>query len=621
MIILFLLLVVSTSWLLFKPLILRIPSMFIRVALTVFLSHYLFVLGVVVLSSLLAPFISYSFVLATYGGCVGMIVYIFSKRAQFFSDGYKFIRWMQTWDYRFIIWGIFLTTIVHAFFTNQLSMKDQSIYISNMYIDFHWHVRLIENFAFGNNFLPQNESVAGVYHVYHYMWSVIPALYRILGLNIALSINIYSTIFFMTLLLTAIGIVYEITKSKISYILVPLFIMTHGSLKFIDYISRLFIQQESFVRIFNVWPNALDFNVNGMFGYNGNMFNMYYYIQERQLIIAMVGLLLFLYILYHFTIFSRRQLIIIGGIFAFFLQWHLFVSTIIIITGSLYAVIYAFKKKHLQVGIIPFITNIGIILSLIILKLYSNTNPLFDSAFLGQFPQFNMNFSTMTDHGYMFSPLHALLYYVYAYGLRIILYVLAVFYIFKKNRRWGMIFIYSFIPVFIWVNTIQLSPLSIYDNHKWLKPFNFVMDMVIVTYCIHLVQTYKNFGQRCMLCILIFLTVLSGFISFLSYFLQKPSHLYGRYDNPIVQKIQKTDTSAVFLTDDPSRVFLGGRKTYFADYLGGNLGLKTDKRERVTKEILSVDKREMCNYLQKNHIDEVDYIYLRERKIFLECKK
>ncbi len=145
----------------------------------------------------------------------------------------------------------------------------------------------------------------------------------------------------------------------------------------------------------------------------------------------------------------------------------------------------------------------------------------------------------------------------------------------KKSKKILLILTSIIIPTFILVNTIQLSPLSIYDNHKWLRPMNIVVDLITA------LVIYKI----------------------------KPSKLYVEYQTPLISFIrEKTTPKSVFLGTKNSRMFqIAGRKLFLGDYAGQDLRLRKDLREKIIKKIYSSNNLKVfCRLVLENKIDYIE---------------
>ncbi|EKE14442.1 MAG: hypothetical protein ACD_12C00501G0001, partial [uncultured bacterium] len=432
------------------------------------------------------------------------------------------------------------------------------------------------------------------------------------------------SLFFSLLICSSIGLMEKYAYSKLAYILLPVFLVGHGSLKFIDHAKNIISGKMTFLRLLQDHPYFVDFNNNGRFGYNGNMFSIFYFLEERQLIFACLVLLLFIYILLNVNKFDKKFVIFLGFLFGLFLQWHLFISVIFMVVGINYALLTLFLKKK-KAGDNVFIFVLIVVLILLLhaglLKIYANSNQNFNHQFLNQFPKIDFNFPTLLPT-YPFSFLNVIIYYFYAYGLRIFLYLFAYLYAFRKKKN-IFILLLSFIPIFILINTVWLSPISVYENHKWLKPFNLVMDLFSLSLFLKWILSWRFFFNKAMvLVILFFLTTISGIFSFLNFFLQKPNELYADLNNYNYKKILKTSPKSVFLTDDNAHyVLLAGRKSYLSEY--HELGFNTVYRQIIKDKVSNlINVQEICYYLREKKLNkQINYVVFEDKNIFVNLKE
>ncbi|MBI4226445.1 hypothetical protein HY612_05025 [Candidatus Roizmanbacteria bacterium] len=482
-------------------------------------------------------------------------------------------------------------------------------------------MRLIQNFWLGDNFPPQNESVAGLYHVYHYFWAMIPALFEALGLSLVSAINLYSALFFSLVMLTAVGIMEEYFFSKIAYILLPIFIVSHGSLKLFDYLYTRAILIGWNRQFFEV-PVLIGTVHGGRFGFNDDMFNVSYFIQERQLIFACLALLIYVYVLLRCKEFSLGFIVASAVFFGLFVQWHIYITIFFIVIGLSYTAIRCVLngyKKTKKILLFSFVTTLVSFIFIIGLKVYTYISPEFDYAFLRQFPKINFSFTAyLTQDSTNF--LQAFLYYLYGYGFRIIIYIGALIIARKYHKNIFYIWL-SAIPIFVLVNTLQFSPLTVHDNHKWLRPFNLLVDVFSLSILSH--RLSKSWLIRSGFLVLILLASISGIVSFLNFAVQTPAKYYADFSSSLFRKISRTDSKSVFLTNDSTYVFLAGRKTYVTKYLGQKLGIQTDKRQMVQDSLQKLkDTAEMCKFLlSKNLYKTIDYISFTDKSIYIDVKK
>lgn len=609
-------------WILFKETLDKVRNYLLKFSLIFFFSTYISTFILFVTATTLSLFTTNLLLKAICIYVTALAVFVFYRRnilKELLKELYKSLSRIS-----FLKVAVVVTIFVgsYSFFSNHLAVKNEEIYTSFVFWDFKWLIRLVENFAKGDNFPPVNESVSGVYQVYHFFWAIIPSTYQILGLNIAQSFNLFSTLSLGFIILVALGFMELYGYSKLAYVVVPIFILTHGSLKFADHLS-LFLPSPSLTlqSLFTSRADLVDFNVDGRFGYNGNMFNVFYFIQERQLIFALFALLIFIYILLHASYFKAKILILFGVLFGLFMQWHFFIWIEFLLVGITYlSLAFVFSKKIIDRKLVIFILTLTItsIMYAVLLKLYINSQPIFNTEFLNQFPKINFDFPTMQN--YKFSFVNVLIHYIYAYGIRIYFYLLAFYVSYKINKK-AFLLLLAFIPIFVLMNTIQFSSFTIYDNHKFLKSFNLVMDIFSLIF--FLVFAAKSHISRIVSLTVIFFAVFSGLIGLISFFFQKSNVLFFSPKNEHYKKIEKSNPRSVFLTDNEKTVFMAGRKVFYTTHVGIYGGLKIDDKKQIHEQISSLsDRQSICIYIQSERLNnEIDYVYLKDKKIFLNVKK
>ncbi len=372
---------------------------------------------------------------------------------------------------------IFLFSIF--FYKPHLKLKDGNIYTSPVYWDFQWHAPLIQNFAFGDNFPPQNESFAGIPITYHYFWGLLVAIYVSTGLDIVNGINFISILTLFFLFTTIIGVGEELFKSKIIGLIAIILTITSSSFRFI-YDLQLNSSAILFLTI-----KKIMLNTNHPFGYNGNMFNMFYFLAERQMVFGIIFLLCYIVLVFKKEKFSNQLIILFGILTGLFFWGHLFI-TIMVFCSLLFLFLFNIKDKKISLFLLSFFLVFLIVVLFYKIFTYSQ----WFHPEIKNYPKINFNFPTMEEE-YPFSIVNSIKYYIFGYGIKIIFVIIGIYLLFKENKNLFLIFLSIIIPTFILINTIQLSPLSIYDNHKWLKPMNVILDL-LTAFTIYKLTIYKK---------------------------------------------------------------------------------------------------------------------------------
>lgn len=520
----------------------------------------------------------------------------------------KYIKFNKQFLFKLFIL-LFVLLFSYLFYAPHLKINNGIIYTSPVYWDFKWHAPLIQNFAYGDNFPPQNESFSGMPQTYHFFWGFLVSIYDIAGLDIVSAINLISILSLFFLLTSVIGLSEEFFKSTIAGIISVLLIITSSSLHFIHYfISNFHGNLISFMTgIITNTNNPYFFSfINGNpYAYNGTMTNMFYFLAERQMVIGIIFLLFFVFIIYKRSSMPNNILVIIGILMGTFFLWHLYI-TIMVICSFCFLLIFDNNRKKTLILFLPF----GLIFFLNLVYFRQVTDSIWFTQDIKSFPKLNFNFSTM-DWEYnssIFNVLNIINYYSYAYGIKLIFILIGLIFLRNNNKKAFIIFLSIIIPSLILINTIQLSPLSIYDNHKWLRPMNFIIDL-LTGFTFYKVFIFKKSQRYLYLGVLPFiLLTLSGFIELMPFLNSKPNNKYAVYTSPLIKKIrQQTKPKSVFLSPNIREIQLAGRKVFLGDYSGQELGLNTNLRKKIINDIYySKNITYFCGVVKKYNIDYVE---------------
>src|SRR5260221_3564680 len=213
-----------------------------------------------------------------------------------------------------------------AFLAPHLITHNGSIYTSPVYWDFHWHAAIIQNFVYGDNFPPQNEAFPGIPMEYHFFGDLVMGIYEVAGISLTQAVTFSSILFLFFFLITIIGISEAFFKSKLLRFFAVCMAITASSEHFIYYflqnlgeplpqfISGMLKNSEN--------PFYASFIYTNPFHYDGLMFNLFYFLEERHMFIAPVFLLLCLWIVVNRKKFSLKALTIIGGLMGGFFYWN-----------------------------------------------------------------------------------------------------------------------------------------------------------------------------------------------------------------------------------------------------------------------------------------------------------
>lgn len=498
-----------------------------------------------------------------------------------------------------------LFALSYQLYSRQLTYRDGAIYNNFIYWDLKWHAGLIQNFVYGNNFPVENESFAGAPQTYHFFWGFLQATYSALGWNLVESINYLSITAFFVLGIGIIGLAREFFQSWWPALLACVLALTHGSLRFIENVQNN--PSTSPVDLFwsiilnNDRPDLVALPAGQPFGYNGNMFNLFYFVAERQMIIGILCLLFFMALVWRRKQLSSWSAVISGAALGLFFEWHLYI-TLIFPCGLLALLI--FKKEKSSALILA-----GFLCTFIPYAIYYfllTRDPRIFSPVIASFPCFNTGFAAIVP-GTQANPIEMIFYYLYAYGLRLELIPIGYLLLWKKKKSLFWAF-FCVLPAFLLTNSVQLSAASIYENHKWLRPANVAFDM-LCAYSLWQLWKLPRVLYKLSAVFLFFISILSGLIELMPYMHAEPNQLYARTDSALISDIrEKTPAKAIFLSPHQRELHLAGRKVFRGDYHAAyGMGLNIRDREESEKAIYAATTLPaFCQLVNENHIDYVE---------------
>lgn len=482
-------------------------------------------------------------------------------------------------------------------------MKNGVIYTAPAYWDFQWHMPLIQSFIYGDNFPPQNESFSGLPQTYHFFYDLLTAIYSTWGVPLVFAVNFISIAALFFLFLAIIGFAEEIFRSYIIGAIAVLFTMTTSSLHFVYYFnnfSHLNIPKTISSLLFNTDHPYMNAFVPGHnFGYNGNMFNMFYFLAERHLVMAMLFLVIAMWFIYQRKHFTNSHMFLLGAGMGLYFLWQISITITVMCSLVFLFIFDNYRKKTLYM-----LAGLLIVFSIHVIYFKIVQQSVWFLPDIGNYPRLNFNFPTMDDV-YPFTPLHAVGYYFFAYGLKIVLLFLGIFYLWKKNKKILYLLLSVIVPSFILVNAVQLIPQSIYDNHKWLRPINIFIDLVagyaLFNYCKH-----KN---RIIIGIVLFISVtLSGLVELPPYFNTKPIDYFVDTRTPLVSDIRyNTPAKSVFIAQDSREIQYAGRIQFLGNHTGGDIKVDSQRRMDIINQInMATTLQEFCKTTKTYSIDFIE---------------
>lgn len=506
------------------------------------------------------------------------------------------------------------------FFLSQLRTDGGLIRPSAVYWDFPVHVPVIQGFVLGDNFPAQNNSLSGVPLTYHFFSDFLISIYAALGLDLVLGVNAVTTIALGFLLTCVYGVAREFFHSRTAGWVAMLLVVTTGSLRF-GYDLKV-IWRDSFphwISLITRHPYDAALLPDNLAGYNGNMFNMFYFLAERQMIFASIFLLISVVFLYYRHSLSVVQLLLLGFAGGAFVHWHLFVSlSVLMMIGCT-----VLASSGRIASVLLFVSMLSLVgYQAIEMRELTQSDLFFPD--IRNYPQFNPNFPTMdplnVEAGYPLSLRNFVWYYLFAYGLKFLLIPWGLFRLWKRDRELAVIFLALVVPTFVVINTVQLSPLSVYDNHKWLRPLNVALDILVAGVIASILVTRTTWPRRFLGIVAIVLCTVGGAVELVPYLLPvkgtEREGLYAPRHTPLTELLEAaTSPQSDFLTGGTLEVHLAGRRTFLsnphdepgATGMTASFRINEGPRQMVRANVYNASsRRELCDVAQAHHIDYVE---------------
>lgn len=581
----------------------------LRIAFAWFAGLYFFSFFAFAFSLLYTLFLSHVLVYAVYTTLIMMQLAFFFLWDDIPNAVRKMIHHIKNISFQSVLLILFCLLFSFIFYIPHLQTINEHIYTSPIYWDFHWHVGIIQNFVYGDNFPPQNESFAGIPMVYHFFTDFIFAMYSIGGLDLTTAVTYCSILFFFFFLIGIIGICEEFFASKFTGFLAIILTITSSSLHYIYYLYEntnlpLYkILENIFTNTIHPWK--MSFIPGNPFNYTGVMFNLFYYVEERHVALGILFLLCSLWIIYHRNTFTFTKLLLFGIGMGMFFFWHIFAPLILIIILFSLLLFDNYKKQTgvLLAGLLcTYVLQVGLI------KYITMSYPVFNTA-MTHYPQLHFQFAAerplVSIDDYLTSVFG---YFFYGYGIKMIIIPLAFFAIYKKYKRLSILFMSGTIPLFIMINTLQISPNGTSENHKLLLPMTVFFNITIAYFLsFYFFKKYKISSILYGLIILLMLT-LSGIIELMPFLNSKPTKFYADTSQSSVTNVIRaiTPPDAVFVGSEKIEIHLAGRKLFSGDSAGPSDSINmTERKKIITKLYIAKEKNAFCTIANNNKITHI----------------
>lgn len=484
------------------------------------------------------------------------------------------------------------------FYRSHLVQTPDAIVRTPIYWDLSVHAPIVQSFVHGDNFPAENESYAGAPLTYHFAFDLFTATLAAFGLSLSHAFLLTSAISLFAMLGLLLGFSEEIAGGPGAGMFAALFAATSGSLRFLDafrpksgWSSLTFSSLGApFADALDRHPYLVSFVKGNPFAYNGTMFNLFYFLEERQLVFAAGFLLAAVLLLTTRARWTYSACAAAGLFLGLFVFWHLFVTVSL---GLAVVWLLAFDGERRKTAVV--LAGMAAVGIAFLIWVGAAMRPEWFLA--GGRPALrpNPSFSTVPG-GPAFSLLRAFGYWIYAWGLKAPLAVAGLALAYRGRRILFTSLASVVVPTFLLVNAVQVVPLSVYDNHKWLRPMCLFVDLAAGYALVRLVRG-GPWRWIAAAALIPFLTV-SGVIEGIPFFASRPTVLYARYPSQFDVDVRaRTAPRDVFASFEANAVHLAGRKLFVGNdsdergtaSLVASAGFDVGARQRIVFDLYSAE--------------------------------
>lgn len=518
--------------------------------------------------------------------------------------------------------SLLFCTVAYCIFSVHLTVKETAVFASPVYWDFPCHLTSIQGFVHGDNFPPQMEVYAGVFQTYHFLANIPMAIFSALGLHPAHAITWYSVVAFTVLLLTIVGVCEEIFTSTAAGLIAVLLALTSSSLRFIDFFRRqdwtspLTTFQQILTNDLN--PYTFSFELSSPYGYQGVMYNLFYFIEERQLLVPAAVFLLTPLIFQKLTELSLRACVALGIGLGLFLLWHAFITAAI--AASL---LFLIPLNPQRLKATTLLAASAVVAGPLIWLMHSTLSLPEFQALKQEVPRLNFDFISDPRLDFYFSIPNLVGFYLYGYGLKIFTAATGLFMLRTRSRASAQAFATLVITTFTLTNTLQIAPNSISENHKWLRSLGLLLDILSAGALVMLARRgakdvslipgalVKSLNATLLMALL----TISGVIEAIPFLRSVPSEQWLYSPSPFDDSIHRNSRPQdVFATSEPQRVVFSGRRVYTAPisrWRGNSFAYHSivDDSQRLERQddlLFEYDPKELCRKARELGIQVVE---------------
>jgi hypothetical protein len=446
----------------------------------------------------------------------------------------------------------------YALFLPHVYQEGAELYRSALYWDFTAHYPIVQNFVFGDNFPAQDETAAGLPLLYHFYGDLQVALASALGTPLAESFLWVSALSLASLLVLVREFAKDLFRSETAAWSAAAFIVTSSNIRWVFDLVGNACRPETLAPLEGYVHAARHGIAKCSFGdFNVTMFNLFYLVEERHVLFSCALIVLAAMLLRGLPTMTVVRGATLGVLFALFCSWNIFLLPILLLL--LLPGVFRQGSGVASVAAIAILLCICAVQAAAVREVVTSS-PWFEAS--GTIPSLNFNFAT-EDYTQTITLRRFVEYYAFSIGPTVLCALLGMAVLFRGDRRTFWLIGPMLIGTFLLINTVQALPQSIFENHKWVKPWQAVLN-VIAAAPIALLCRRFSFPRLLGVFTLVSAMTLSGIAEALPYFTKEGAKRVAEYPSPLIEEIRaKTRPDAVFATSNPREVLLAGRRIYF----------------------------------------------------------
>lgn len=508
------------------------------------------------------------------------------------------------------LFGAVSLAVSIVLFKVHLFEQDGVLHRSHIYWDVTAHYPIIQSFVFGDNFPARDETAAELPLFYHFFGDLQVANNVALGSSLPAALLWVSALSLTSLMILVREYARLLFKVEAAGWIAGLLVVTSSNLRwifdFFESSQAQYLLRPLFTRGYPMRFSNPEFS----FGkFNLSMFNIFYFIEERHVLFASALVVVTALLVRENTILLRRTAFLCGCVIACFTQWNFFIfPMLIVIVASGFAL--HDKRPYWTWTLVTLLVLGG--LTALSMRSSIIASGWFDVGH--HLPRFNFRFAAENEKAaYSFS--RFLSYYCFAMGPTLLGALVGIVVMWRTTKRDFWIIVPVLLVTFALINSVEVMPSGIYENHKWVKPLQSFLNILAVAPCALVLQSRSRLRFLTTACMVMVLTI-SGVFEAIA-FTRSFSMPIAPYPSEMINLIrERTRPHDVFVTSLPREVLLAGRRVYFLHLknLEGtiphikSLGFKFSKRaEQEARFYQAANLEQFCATAQELQVDVIEF--------------